>query len=97
MKYLKLFEAFNSNFDPYQEVSQVEYENWSQNHASETFKKSDTLAILEIIDSLWNKKSLDIDFIRIIKKLVLRLEHSLEMIKFGMLKKVFLLEKSLPE
>lgn len=61
MKYLKLFEAFNS-FDPYQEVSQDEYENWSQNHKPESFKKSDTLAILEIIDSLWNKKSLDIDF-----------------------------------
>lgn len=62
MKYLKLFEAFNSNFDPYQEVSQDEYDNWQRNHTPESFKKSDTLAILEIIDSLWNKKSLDIDF-----------------------------------
>ena len=62
MKYLKLFEAFNSNFDPYQEVSQDEYENWQRNHTHESFKKSDTLAILEVVDSLWNKKSLDIEF-----------------------------------
>lgn len=62
MKHLRIFEDFNSNFDPYQEVSQDEFDNWISNHKPEPFKKSDTLIILEIIDSLWNRKSLDIDF-----------------------------------
>lgn len=55
MKHLKLFEAFKSKFDPYQEVSQVEYENWCDSHNTENFKKSDTLATFEIVDSLWKK------------------------------------------
>lgn len=62
MKYLKLFEAFNQKFDAYEEVGAADYENWSQNHNPENFKRSDTLAILDIIQSLWNKKSVDLDF-----------------------------------
>lgn len=62
MKYLKLFEAFNQKFDAYEEVGAADYENWSQNHNPESFKRTDTLAILDIIESLWNKKSVDLDF-----------------------------------
>jgi len=58
-------ESIKSNFDPYQEVSDTEFTNWFDSHTTEIFRKSDTLSILEIINSLWSKKGgFEINFFR---------------------------------
>lgn len=65
MKHLKLFETFNKHFElPYQEVSETEFTNWYDSHTTQAFKKSDTLTILEIINSLWSKVGLEMSFYR---------------------------------